>query len=150
MGRKGENKSLFLYTALIFIVALLLIILSFFGDSHIKRNQPDIPPAATQATNGGGLTERAAQLSEDNRILLEKCKQLEQNQTNLEGENTLLKEQNAAAAFQNEISEKLFDIYGLLYKKKFDEAKAALAEINIDSLDLKQKEFYNILVTKAK
>ena len=43
MGKKGENKSLFLYTALIFIVALLLIILSFFGDSHMKKASPNLP-----------------------------------------------------------------------------------------------------------
>ncbi len=150
MGKRGENKSLFLYTALIFIVALLLIILSFFGDNHMKKNQPNISEETTQAASGGGLTERAAQLSEDNRILLEKCKTLEQKQIEIENENILLKEQTLASSTQNEISERLFDIYILLYRKKFEEAKAALTEINIDSLDLKQKEFYDILVTKAK
>lgn len=32
-----ENKSMYLYTALIFVVALLLILLAFFGQTNISR-----------------------------------------------------------------------------------------------------------------
>ena len=96
------------------------------------------------------MTERAAQLSEDNRILLEQCKELEQKQAELETENARLQEQIAASAAQNELSGKLYDIYGLLYEQEFEAAKAALAELDVNALDPKQKQFYDILVIKAK
>ncbi len=35
--KSKENKSMYLYTALIFVVALLLIILAFFGQTNISR-----------------------------------------------------------------------------------------------------------------
>ena len=34
MANKNDNKSMFLYTALIFIVAVLLIIFSFLGQNN--------------------------------------------------------------------------------------------------------------------
>lgn len=39
MANKNDNKSMFLYTALIFIVAVLLIIFSFFrSDKYAKKS----------------------------------------------------------------------------------------------------------------
>jgi len=40
MANKNDNKSMFLYTALIFIVAVLLIIFSFLGQTNMQKNQP--------------------------------------------------------------------------------------------------------------
>ena len=37
MSNKNDNKSLFIYTALIFVVAVLLIILSFFGQTNLQK-----------------------------------------------------------------------------------------------------------------
>ncbi len=37
MDNKKENRSMYLYTALIFVVALLLILLAFFGQTNISR-----------------------------------------------------------------------------------------------------------------
>ena len=39
MANKNDNKSLFLYTALIFFVAVVLIILSFFGQTNLQKKQ---------------------------------------------------------------------------------------------------------------
>ncbi len=36
-NKRKENKSMYLYTALIFVVALLLIILAFFGQTNISK-----------------------------------------------------------------------------------------------------------------
>lgn len=149
--KKKENKSLFLYTALIFIVALLLIILSFFGDSHLRSQQPQasLEPAATQQTSGSGLTERAAKLSEDNRLLLEQNKALEASQAAMETENAQLKLDAEMAQNQSAMSDKLFDIYGMLYNRKFSDARTALSEIDPATLTETQREFYDILVKKA-
>ena len=37
MANKNDNKSMFLYTALIFIVAVLLIIFSFLGQTNMQK-----------------------------------------------------------------------------------------------------------------
>ena len=42
MANKNDNKSMFLYTALIFIVAVLLIIFSFLGQTNMQKNQPQV------------------------------------------------------------------------------------------------------------
>ena len=39
MANKNNNtKSLFLYTALIFLVALLLIVIAFFGEANLEKS----------------------------------------------------------------------------------------------------------------
>lgn len=37
MNNKKENRSMYLYTALIFVVALLLILLAFFGQTNVSK-----------------------------------------------------------------------------------------------------------------
>ena len=46
MANKNDNKSMFLYTALIFIVAVLLIIFSFLGKTNIQKNQKQMENTA--------------------------------------------------------------------------------------------------------
>lgn len=75
---KNNNKSLFLYTGLIFIVAVLLIILSFFGQLNLQKNQPKTEEAEDVAQASTGITERAAVLSEENKNLIEENSQLKQ------------------------------------------------------------------------
>ena len=93
----NDNKSLFLYTALIFLVAIVLIIIAFFGQSNVKRSQPDIKENEVETMQPqSGITERASVLSEENRILLEENNEIknqlklqteEINRLNLEGQN---------------------------------------------------------------
>lgn len=58
------NKSLYLYTALIFVVAILLIILSFFAMSNRDKQMNEIEETKS-------ITERASVLSEENKNLAE-------------------------------------------------------------------------------
>lgn len=143
---KSNNRSLFLYTGLIFVVAIIMIIVAFFGQSNMQKSQPIQSDSAATSS----ITEKAAQLSEDNRILLE------QNQT-LENENKELTEKN------NELSKKsesdtaeiannnlLLEIYNYLYKGNKSKAREKLAEVSADSLTQSQKTFYDVLVKKSK
>ena len=66
---KNNNKSLFLYTALIFIVAVLLILLSFFGQMNLQNKQPKVDENEQQQQEG--ISERASVLSEENKNLME-------------------------------------------------------------------------------
>lgn len=63
-NQSGGNKSLYLYTALIFVVAILLIILSFFAMSNRDRQMNEVEETKS-------ITERASVLSEENKNLAE-------------------------------------------------------------------------------
>lgn len=80
MTEKKNNSSLFLYTALIFLVALIMIVLSFFGQSHLQKAEETKQQAKT-------ITERASLLSEENLLLTEQVssmqEQLEQKDTDI-------------------------------------------------------------------
>ena len=123
----NNNRSLFLYTALIFIVAILLIMISFFGDAKISKNLPTPSPNATVAPDG--ITEKAAALSQENLRLTQEV--------------AALKEQAAN-------TQKNLDVYvalaDALYAKEQGDTKKAeeiLLTISEDTLDEKQKALYN-------
>ena len=68
MANKNDNKSMFLYTALIFIVAVLLIIFSFLGQTNMQKNQPQVSESPDKEMS---ISEKASILSEENTVLLE-------------------------------------------------------------------------------
>ena len=83
-ANKNSNRSMFLYTALIFVVAILLIVLSFFGEANLERNQPAIKGTMEPAKQlNTSISQRAAVLSEENRILLEENQELKDEITSL-------------------------------------------------------------------
>ena len=147
--KKNDNKSLFLYTALIFLVALMLIIIAFFGQSHIKRSQPEIDEAAVETANpDSGLTERASVLSEENRLLLEENNEIK-NQLSLQTEeiNRLnLEVQNLNK--HKEANDILMSANGYLSVENYNEALAALGRLDAESLTSDQKILYDSIKEK--
>lgn len=129
---KNNNKSMFLYTALIFVVAILLIILSFFGQTNVEKNQP--PVAQTMAPSkqlNNSISQRAAVLSEENRVLLE--------------ENQTLKSENEKLREQSENLEFLISANGYMTTDNKDKAKEQLAKVNQNILTEDQKILYNTI-----
>ena len=92
MANKNDNKSMFLYTALIFIVAVLLIIFSFLGQTNMQKNQPQVSESPDKEMS---ISEKASILSEENTVLLE-------NNSNLKKENQELSEENIQLKSDNE------------------------------------------------
>ena len=92
MANKNDNKSMFLYTALIFIVAVLLIIFSFLGQTNMQKNQPQVSESPDKEMS---ISEKASILSEENTVLLE-------NNNNLKKENQELSEENIQLKSDNE------------------------------------------------
>ena len=70
-AEKKNNSALFLYTALIFLVALLMIVLSFFGQSHMENTNEKLQEAKT-------ITERASVLSEENLAFREQILEMQE------------------------------------------------------------------------
>ena len=86
MANKNDNKSMFLYTALIFIVAVLLIIFSFLGQTNMQKNQPQVSESPDKEMS---ISEKASILSEENTVLLENNRNLKKANQDLSEENIL-------------------------------------------------------------
>lgn len=142
-SNSNGNRSLFLYTGLIFFVAIIMIIIAFCGQSNMEKNQPIKESVSS-------IEEKTARLSEDNRILLEQSQSLQDT-------NKILTEQ--IANMQNQIDrlnterandDLLLDIYINLYEGKKNKAVELLDTVQTETLTEKQTTFYNVLVRKSK
>jgi outer membrane PBP1 activator LpoA protein len=144
MAEKRRNFSLFFYTGLIFVVAVLLIIIAFFSQSKVEQSQPDQINAQTE-----GITQRAAILSEENKTLLEENMSLKKAQE----ENTrAIDELNGRVSFLEEnvrISEAIISANGYVSKKMYSEARNILKQINEENLSDDEKILYNSLMKKV-
>lgn len=135
MANKNDNKSLFLYTALIFFVAVVLIILSFFGQTNLQKNQPEIEQNTEQTQTLSGITERAAVLSEENKVLLELNK-------NLQIENSELKTENEALLKKLSNNDILLSSYGYYTLGNKEKALEMLKAVNYEELNSDQRMIY--------
>lgn len=125
-NNKNDNKSIFLYAGLIFVVAVLLIILSFFGQTNLKKNQPVVDePVVPEA----GITERAAILSEENKNLIEENKQL--------------KAQNEQLLEKQTANDLLLSAYGYMSLGNSAKAGEMLSAVVYEILTADQKIIYD-------
>lgn len=133
-----NNKSLYIYTGLIFLVAVILIIVSFFGQSKLEKNQP-IPISQEEARS---VTDRAAVLSDENKTLLEENMSLKKQIEEQVGEIT---EKNAKLEIyrkSNENTSLLLSANGFVSMKKYDEARTVLESVDITLLTEDEKILY--------
>ena len=105
--KENNNRSLYIYTGLIFLVAVVLILIAFFGQSKIERSQP-VPVNQDENTS---ITERASVLSEENRSLLEENFSIKRE---LESD----KEEIVNLKVQNELYKKKSENYIVKSKKR--------------------------------
>ena len=129
---QNNNKSLFLYTALIFIVAILLILIAFFGDANLEKSMNSAlqtaEPTATQKAEAS-ISERAAIISQENQKLME--------------ENLKLKTEGDSAKKQLEVYTALTKALTEKDAGNVDAAKEIIAGLDAESLDELQKSLYN-------
>lgn len=130
---KFGNKSLFLYTGLIFLVALIIIIITFFGQDRILRETNEQIETAT-----AGITERAAILSDENMKLTEKVNELNAKIDSLSKELENLSR-------TNDDYETLFQCYGLIYTGDFFKANEILNSISKELLSENAMKLYDDL-----
>ena len=129
MANKNDNKSLFLYTALIFFVAVVLIILSFFGQTNLQKKQPKVEENTEQTQAVSGITEKAAILSEENKNLLE--------------ENNKLKAENKELIEKQTANDLLLSENGYFTLGNNAKALEMLNAVNYDELSVDQKLIYD-------
>ena len=142
--KNSDNISLLMYTSLIFIVAIIMIIVSFFAQTHLdqsKQGQMD--------TEKVDLSNKAAQVSEENMQLVELNK-------SLKDANAALSEKNAELEAALEELQKENKAYGdlLFVSEKLlggnkRAARTLLENIFTEDLTKEQKELYDALVKKT-
>lgn len=138
----GGNKSLFLYTSLIFAAAILIIVVAFFGQKNVINSQIDLPSQTVEPV-GDGITQKASLISELNATLTKQNEELNALNTELTNDKKAL-EQKLSELEINYTNGNIFcTVYQYIYDKNFDDAKEAFSLINPDSLTDTQKIIYN-------
>ena len=146
-NQNNENKSLFLYTALIFFVAIILIILAFFGQTNYDKNNLSnaIEITATPQTQENGIPEKAAALNAENAALVKEIQSLtEQIQQKDKTITDLQLQIEGISAAQNN-SDLLFQAYNAKIKNNEDDVTLILNNINYEQLTQQQKAVYDSL-----
>lgn len=136
-NKNTQNNSMFLYTALIFAVALVLIILSFFGQtnlSNLRKNHTALTeqPQATQSA-----TPTQAPSTEMNDEFAKMVNTI----SSLDEENKDLKK-------KAETSDVLFEANAYLQNSDTENAKTAIEKIDVNALTENQKILYNQIISK--
>ena len=134
--KKDENNSLFLYTALIFVVALVIILVAFFGQSNFKKGQISHQTAGSIAEKSASLSEENLLLREDNLDLSEKLEEEQSANAQLETENSSLKD-----AMNN--YDILLSANGYRLAENYEKAAEMLSKINLNSLSGDAKILYD-------
>lgn len=146
MSEKKEGKSLFLYTALIFLAAIIIVVISFFSQINLekKRNEYVGEEAAKS------ITEKTAQLSEENLILLETTKNLNEHNTQLIEKNKELATENETLQKNIKSDDELYKLFNLINNKKIEEASQLFDTINPEGFSGERLAFYEYLKKELK
>ncbi|MCR4718567.1 MAG: hypothetical protein K5768_02950 [Firmicutes bacterium] len=142
--KNSDNKSLLIYTSLIFFVAIIMIIVSFFAQTHL--DQAKVGEIDLEKVD---LSNKAAQVSEENMQLVELNKTLKDSNTVLSAENAELKEKNESMQKELNSYEALLQVSEKLLGGNKRAARSLLENIFTEDLSQKQKEIYDTLVKKT-
>lgn len=144
MTVKSNSRTLFVYTSLIFIVAIAMIIISFFAQTHL-----DNAKIGTDNTEMVSLSNKAAQVSEENMKLIELNTSLQDEKSKLSEENKRLTAEAENAKKELDSYAALFDVASTLFEGNTEAARVLLGNIYTEDLTPEQKEIYDILFKKT-
>ncbi|MBQ7985672.1 MAG: hypothetical protein IJ304_00190 [Clostridia bacterium] len=144
MDIKKDNKSLVMYTSLIFVAAIIMIVVSFFAQQHLEQ----LRVSETEAENVT-LSNKAAQVSEENMQLVELNKSLKDANKALTDANQTLTTERDALLKEKSGYQALVEVYEKLVDGKKTSARKLLKEIYTEDLSQEQKEMYDFLVKEA-
>lgn len=138
--KKADNKTLIMYTSLIFIAAILMIVISFFAQRHLEKLNVN-----ETAQENVTLSNKSAQVSEENMQLVELNKALKDANAKITEANDALLIENEQ--FKGEIKSYnlLIDVYDKLLAGKKSAARKLLKDIYTENLSAEQKKIYDFL-----
>lgn len=143
--KKSNSKSLIMYTSLIFVAAIVMIVVSFFAQKHLEQLR-----VSETAAENVTLSNKAAQVSEENMQLVELNKGLKDDNKMLEEQILALTTEKDGLLKQTEAYKSLMAVYEKLLKNKKAEASELLQQIFTEDLSQEQKEIYDFLVKQSK
>lgn len=136
-----NNKSLFLYTALIFCGALVMILISFFSQDNFNKSE-----IAHQST--GSISEKAADLSEENMLLREDNLSLQEKLETSESERGEFEAENSALKDSISNYDILLSANSYCGIGNYKAATEMLLKINLDSLSDDAKILYDSILNQ--
>lgn len=134
-NNKKENRSMYLYTALIFAMALLLIIIAFFSQTNISKLGNRANEIAAETTTAQVETQTPTVYTSD------EFARVSNMAAALDSENKQLKE-------KLDVYEKLTEANTLIANEDIEKATEIINNINESSLSDNQKTFYNEIKNK--
>jgi hypothetical protein len=131
-NKKKEDRSMYLYTALIFVVALLLILIAFFSQSNISRlgnraNAFNTASPASELTNTPVPTDEFAKIA------------------NMASE---LDTKNKALTAQVETYDNLLLANAYVYSEEYEQAETVINTVDAGSLSENQNILYEQIKEK--
>lgn len=134
-NNKKENRSMYLYTALIFAMALLLIIIAFFSQTNISKLGNRANEIAAENTAVPAETQTPTVYTSD------EFARLSNMAAALDAENKQLKETIS-------VYDKLSDANGYISDGNTDKAEEIINDIDETTLSDNQNVFYNEIKNK--
>lgn len=143
--KNNDNRSLFMYTALIFFVAIVMIVMSFFAQTHLEQMR-----VSEKDAENVSLSNKAAQVSEENMQLVELNKTLRMKNEEKENQIVVLTTERDMLVRQKNACNSLMAVYDMLLRDDKNGARERLQGIYTEDLSPEQKEIYDKLVKEAK
>ena len=141
--KNNEQTSLSMYTALIFLVAVVMIVVSFLAQTHLEQSM-----VSEHEAEKVSLSNKAAQISEENMQLVELNKTLRERNTKLAEENAALSLEKDALYKEITGYEALLTVCDAMTDGNNDMAKELLLGIFTEDLTPEQKIYYDMLAKK--
>lgn len=142
MESSKSNRSLFLYTGLIFVAAIIVIAVSFFGQVNSEKQRQEY---GVDDTGKNSIVEKTAMLSEENRILLETTNSLNKKIEEMTNENNELTQRVLTLEKQITNTEMMYDIFNNIQKGKIQLAADSFEKLDPLFFTETQEEFYKYL-----
>ena len=147
MENKKSNRSLFLYTSLIFLAAIAVIAFSFFAQINTNKNHEKYLGDEDSETSISGKT---AQLSEENRILLETIGSLNEKNSELSEDNEILTEKVLTFDKQMENAKKLYVVFDFIKNSEYEKAVTEYETLEPLFFTEEQDKFYGYITEELK
>jgi hypothetical protein len=136
-NKNTQDNSMFLYTALIFAVALILIIMSFFGQTNL-----------TKLRNNHAEWTQEPQTTQTAEPTQSPSVELDDEFAKMVNTVSTLDEENKDLKMKAETSDILFEANAYLQNADLENAKIAIEKIDVNVLTDNQKVLYNQIISK--
>ena len=146
MAEKKTDRSLVLYTALIFVVAILMILISHFSHENLKKQQAENAGAENSGTT---ITDKVNQLSEENMVLFETISSLNKKIDELTKDKDTLYDEKQLIEEKYQMDYMMIKVSNHINKREYSKAVELFELIDSSKLDEEQTFFYEVLVNKV-